>query len=47
MAKPYLEPYLEKKRAFKMKQIAFFIILKGLSIKQITQNFLEDESTTL
>ena len=31
---------------FKMKQKAFFIISKGLSIKQITQIFVEGESTT-
>ena len=36
--------YLEKKRAFKMKQKAFFIIFKGFSLKQIKKNFLEDES---
>ena len=36
--------YLENKRAFK---IAFFIIIKGLSIKQIAQLFLEDENPTL
>ena len=29
-----------------MKQKAFFIISKGLSIKQITQIFVEGESTT-
>ena len=30
---------LGTKRAFKMKQKAFFSIFKGLSIKEITQNF--------
>ena len=30
-----------------MKQKAFFIIFKGLSVKQITQFFLEGESPTL
>ena len=30
-----------------MKQKAFFIIFKGLSIKQITQIFLKGESPTL
>ena len=30
-----------------MKWKAFFIIFKGLSIKQITQIFLEGESLTL
>ena len=34
-------------RAFKMKQKAFFTIFKGLSMKQITQFFLEGESPTL
>ena len=32
------------KKAFKMKQKAFFIIFKGLSLKQIKQIFLEGES---
>ena len=32
--------------AFKMKQIAFFIISKGLSLKQIKAFFLEGESPT-
>ena len=35
------------KRAFKTKQKALFITFKGLSIKQITQFFLEGESSTL
>ena len=35
------------KRAFKMKQKAFFIIFKGLSMKQIAQFVLEGESPTL
>ena len=35
------------KRAFKMKQKVSFIIFKGLSIKQITQIFLEGENLTL
>ena len=30
-----------------MKKKAFFIIFKGLSMKQITQIFLEGESPTL
>ena len=34
------------KRAFKMKK-SFFIIFKGLSIKQTTQIFLEGKSPTL
>ena len=34
-------------RAFKMKQKEFFIILKGLSLKQIKQIFLEGENPTL
>ena len=38
---------LRTKRAFKMKSKTSFIIFKGLSIKQITQNFLEGESPTL
>ena len=29
------------KRAFKMKQKAFFIIFKGFSMKQIKQKFFE------
>ena len=39
--------YLEDKRAFKMKQKAFFIILKGLSLKQMKQIFWERENPTL
>ena len=35
------------KRAFKMKQKAFFVTLNGLSVKQITQFFLKFESRTL
>ena len=35
------------KRAFKMKQKVFFIIFNGLSMKQVTQMFLESESPTL
>ena len=38
---------LKPKRAFKMKQKAFSIIFKGLSLKQINQSFLEGESLTL
>ena len=39
---------LRTKRAFKMKQKAFFIIFKGLSMKHIIQFFfLECESLTL
>ena len=38
---------LRTKRAFQMKQKAFFIIFKGFSIKQIKQVFLEGESPTL
>ena len=38
---------LRTKRAFKMKGKAFFIIFKGLSMKQITQFFLEGEGLTL
>ena len=37
---------LRTKRTFKMKYKAFFIIFKGLSVKQITQFFLESESLT-
>ena len=35
------------KRAFKMKWKVFLIIFKGLSMKQLTQNFLEGESPNL
>ena len=35
------------KRSSKMKQKAFFIIFKGLLLKQIKQIFLEGESPTL
>ena len=35
------------KRAFKMRQKVFFIIFKGLSLKQIKTIFLKDESPTL
>ena len=35
------------KRAFKTKQKTFFINFKGLSIKQITQIFLEGENPIL
>ena len=38
---------LRTKRAFKMKEKAFFIILKVLSLKQIKHTFLEGESPTL
>ena len=38
---------LRTKRTFKMKWKAFFIIFKGLLVKQITQSFLELESPTL
>ena len=38
---------LRTKRAFRMKLKTFFIIFKELSIKQITQIFLEGESPTL
>ena len=38
---------LRTKWAFKMKKNAFFIIFKGLSVKQITQIVLEGESPTL
>ena len=38
---------LRTKRAFKMKQKTFFIILKGVSLKQIKRIFLEGESPTL
>ena len=36
--------YLENKRAFKMKEKAFFIIFKGVPLKQIKKFFLEGES---
>ena len=39
--------YLGNKRPFKMKYTVFFIIFKALSMKQITQFFLEVESPTL
>ena len=35
------------KRAFKVKLKTFFIIFKGLSMKQTTQIFLEGEGPTL
>ena len=35
------------KRAFKMKSKGFFLIFKGLAMKQIMQIFSEDESPTL
>ena len=35
------------KKAFKMKQKAFFITFEGLSLKQIRIFFLEGESSTL
>ena len=35
------------KRAFKMKKKAFFIIFKGLLMKQITQFFLKSQGPTL
>ena len=38
---------LRTERAFKMKQGAFFINFKGLSIKQIKQFFLKGQSPTL
>ena len=38
---------LRTKRALKIKQKAFFIIFKGLSVKQIKQFFLEGENLTL
>ena len=38
---------LRTKRAFKIKQQAFFITFKKLSLKQIKQIFLEGESPTL
>ena len=38
---------LRTKRAFKMKQKAFLIIFKGLSLKQIKQFFLEGDTPTL
>ena len=38
---------LRIKRAFKMKEKTFFIIFKGLSMKQIMHIFLEGESPTL
>ena len=37
---------LRTKAAFKMKSKTFFIIFKGLSMKQITQTFLKGESPT-
>ena len=38
---------LRTKRVFKMKKKPFFIIFKGLSMKQKTQIFSEGESPTL
>ena len=38
---------LRMKRVFKMKYKSFFIIFKGLSLKQIKISFLEGESLTL
>ena len=38
---------LRTKRTFKQKLKAFFIIFKGLSLKQMKQNFLEGEGPTL
>ena len=38
---------LRTKRAFKMKQKAFFVIFEGLSLKQITKYFLEGKSWAL
>ena len=38
---------MRAKWAFKMKEKTFFIIFKGLSLKQIKQFFLEGESPTL
>ena len=38
---------LRTKRAFKIKQKAFFVIFKGLSMKQIIRIFLECESLNL
>ena len=37
---------LRTKRAFKIRSKAIFITFKGLSIKQKTYMFLEDESLT-
>ena len=41
--------YLENERSFEdeIKKKTFFIVFKGLSLKQIKQIFLEDESPTL
>ena len=39
--------YLEDKKDFKIKKKTFFIIFKGLSLKQIKQIFLEGKSPTL
>ena len=38
---------LRTKRVFKMKKKSFFIIFKGLSMKQKAEFFLEGESPTL
>ena len=38
---------MRTKKAFKMKQKAFFINFKGLSIQQITPFFSEADSPTL
>ena len=39
--------YIENEKRFKLKQKAFFIIFKGLSLKQIKQVFLEGKSAIL
>ena len=39
--------YLDNKKTFRDKIKTFFIIYEGLSMKQITQTFLEGESLTL
>ena len=38
---------MRRKRSFKTKQKAFFIIFKGLSLKQVKQILLEGENPTL
>ena len=38
---------MRTKRAFQIKSIALFIIFKKLSMKQITEIFLEGENPTL
>ena len=40
-------PALRTKRAFKIKKKTFFIIFKGLSLKQVKPTFLKGERVRL